>query len=437
MSAVVGPLTKTLTKDETFTLTAAKQVNSRIRKDRAAVLGHFKEFEVVLLKDSLPTLSEDLSVQQVFEVNAVMMAKYGPSWFKNRTTHSSSVLMNLPVQSSICSAFFLNNDDMVHLVEEEMKSDAPGGLVVDQTIMTEFFMSADDVRAEAWKQVSDLYDKARERLQRKARSQRHRDKVKSEIPENDLEHDPENVLSADESEETSSTPKFIPLKPLQPVKSVASCKQDLLTAGSMLMCNESTKKKFQHVVTLFETHCGIMENRIGTKPSCEEAEIGMSLAVAVVTQELLHDEDSDAPRLNKLLREFESQGVFVRYTAKIRDSALQILGNRLRKSVDEQHELFGGLVRRWLPKLTDSQASLSKTERATISNISLTIESIFNELSSAVECKGKVDRSSLLWFLGSFCHLLAHACFYHYDSLASSTFTRMGQYVTQIGGKLN
>ena len=90
--------------------------------------------------------------------------------------------MNLPVQSSICSAFFLNNDDMVHLVEEEMKSDAPGGLVVDQTIMTEFFMSADDVRAEAWKQVSDLYDKARERLQRKARSQRHRDKVKFEIP---------------------------------------------------------------------------------------------------------------------------------------------------------------------------------------------------------------------------------------------------------------
>jgi hypothetical protein len=105
--------------------------------------------------------------------------------------------------------------------------------------------------------------------------------------------------------------------------------------------------------------------------------------------------------------------------------------------VDEQHELFGGLVRRWLPKLSNSQASLSKIERATISNISLTIESIFNELTSTVDGKGKIDRSSLLWFLGSFCHLLAHTCFYHYDSLASSTFTRMGQYVTHIGGKVH
>ena len=141
--------------------------------------------------------------------------------------------------------------------------------------------------------------------------------------------------------------------------------------------------------------------------------------------------------MNKLLREFESQGVFVRYTAKIRDSALQILGNRLRKSVDEQHELFGGLVRRWLPRLTDSQATLSKVERAAISNVSLNIESIFNDLSSEVDGRGKrVNRSCLLWFLGGFCHLLAHACFYHYDSLASSTFTSMGQYVTTIGGTI-
>ena len=55
----------------------------------------------------------------------------------------------------------------------------------------------------------------------------------------------------------------------------------------------------------------------------------MSLAVGVVTQELLHAEDSDAPRLNKLLREFEIQGAFVRFSSKIVDSTIREIGDRL------------------------------------------------------------------------------------------------------------
>jgi len=366
-----------------------------------------------------------------------MVSKFGASWFKNRTTHPNAISMNLPVLSAICASFFARNDAMMVLVQEELKSDAPGGIVVDQTVLSEFFMSADDVRSEAWKQVIDLYDKARERLQRKARSQKFRlksktnEKAKDDSDSGSAKNESEDV---DESEET--TQKFVAPIPPTPVKSIASSKHDLLTLANLLLSDDSTKKKFQSVVSLFNSHCHNLEARVGSSSLSEESEIGMSLAVGVVTQELLHAEDADAPRLNKLLREFELQGVFVRYSAKIVDSTMREIGERLRESLDQQSELFGGLVRRWLPKLSDSQATLSKVERAAISSISLTIDSIFNDLSSEVDGRGKrVDRSCLLWFLGCFCHLFAHACFYHYDSLASSTFTRMGQYVTTIGGK--
>ena len=438
MNAVVKPLSKALAKDESFTLTAAKEVNSRIRKDRAAALNNLKEFEFSLAMTSLPKLSEDLSAQQLFDVNVLMVSKFGATWFKNRTTHPNAITMNLPVLSAICSSFFARNDDMVGLVQDELKSEAPGGIVVDETVLTEFFMSADDLRSEAWKQVIDLYEKARDRLQRKARSQKHRDKHRDKLT---VKVDSEDSSAKEESEEVDDsvepTNDFVVPIPPPPVKSIASSKQDLLTLANLLLSEESNKKKFRNIIALFESHCNNLESRVGSSCLSEESEIGMSLAVGVVTQELLHAEDSDAPRLNKLLREFEMQGAFVRFSSKIVDSTIREIGDRLRETLEQQSELFGGLVRRWLPRLTDSQATLSKVERAAISNVSLNIESIFNDLSSEVDGRGKrVDRSCLLWFLGGFCHLLAHACFYHYDSLASSTFTRMGQYVTTIGGTI-
>jgi len=81
------PLKNILMKDNEFTMTVAKIVNSRIRHDRYNVLNGIQDSELDLPKSAVPKITGDLSKEQMTRVDAVMSRKYGDKWFKDRRTH--------------------------------------------------------------------------------------------------------------------------------------------------------------------------------------------------------------------------------------------------------------------------------------------------------------------------------------------------------------
>ena len=128
-------------KDNDFTMTVAKIVNSRIRLDRHNVLNGIADSELDLPNAVVPKISGDLSKEQMVKVDFILARKFGDKWFKDRRTHPSNIPSNVDLQCCIITAFYEGNVEMIGLVETEIaKANDRGSRVnADADILQEFF----------------------------------------------------------------------------------------------------------------------------------------------------------------------------------------------------------------------------------------------------------------------------------------------------------
>ena len=115
---MVGPVRDELSKDETFTLSTAKSVTSRIRKDRISTMETLADSELDISPDMVPKLSGDLTSENVHDIDRVLRAEFGEEWFKNRKSFSTAIMNNHSLMSSICTVFYLKSTAMLDLVEK-------------------------------------------------------------------------------------------------------------------------------------------------------------------------------------------------------------------------------------------------------------------------------------------------------------------------------
>ena len=120
MSGTIEPLKTVLMKDNDFTMTVYKIVNSRIRHDRFNVLNGIADSELEVSRAAVPKISGDLTKDLLTTLDSVLTRKYGEKWFKDRRTHPSNIPSNLDLQCSIIVVFYEGNVDMISLVESEL-----------------------------------------------------------------------------------------------------------------------------------------------------------------------------------------------------------------------------------------------------------------------------------------------------------------------------
>ena len=137
-------------KDESFTLTAAKSVTSRIRSDRNSTLQTLAESQLEISPEMVPKLSGDLTSEHIQDIDRLLRDEFGEEWFKNRKSFSTAISSNHSLMSSICTVFYLKSTSMLDLVEKGILSSCPetsgSGIIVEGAMMEEFLNSADLVR---------------------------------------------------------------------------------------------------------------------------------------------------------------------------------------------------------------------------------------------------------------------------------------------------
>ena len=453
---MVGPVREELSKDETFTLSTAKSVTSRIRKDRISTMETLADSELDISPDMVPKLSGDLTSENVHDIDRVLRAEFGEEWFKNRKSFSTAIMNNHSLMSSICTVFYLKSTAMLDLVEKGISTTCPetsrSGIIVDGPLMEEFLNSADLVRTEAWKHASSFYNKARERMQRNNRAKRHRRKVKSDklsegASENDRSGDLHKAKAESGSESEGSRSSSDRSKhsdqsksrdvvrdssKLEPFISVRQCVMNLLEAVEFLNSNASQKDKYKRLTELFDEHSAQLKRRMGTCVDREEAQICMSVAILTFIHSILPDHFADAlvSRLTIVTKEFSNRGVIGAEPPRSFDARLR---SRIELMLARQFEIVKAVVIRWIANESDSDLKLTKSEAKIIQGLAVELAAILKDLEECLS-NGNLNRLEVTWILTSFCHFCVRTSVLLWETPKSSSFKRAGQVVTDVSG---
>ena len=458
---MLGPVREELVKDEAFTLSTAKSVTSRIRKDQTSTLQTLAESELDISPNNVPKLSGDLTSEQVNEIDKVLSAEFGEEWFKNRKSFPTAISTNHSLMSSICTVFYVKSAPMLELVEKEVSRTCPqtskGGIVVDGSMMREFLNSAELVRTEAWKHVGSFYNKARERMQRNNRAKRHRQKLKSATvvvegsfdaersdgrkrssDDSDSESESSESSKASKRSDQSLSRNVVPKhgsrdrSKLEPLKSVQECVENLLEVVGFLNSNERSKDKYKRLSMLFDEHSTKLEQRVATIVDRNEAQICTSLAILTLIHSILPEEMADAcvSRLTLVTEEFSIQGVFPAGPPRTLDSSIR---SRIELMLKKQIEVVQGVLNRLIPKVSDSDAKLTKSESKSVQGLAVDLSGVFKDLEGCFN-NGDLNREEVSWILTCFCHYHVRACVVLWATPKSSSFIRAGQLVTSVSG---
>ena len=425
--------------------TTAQQVNSKLKQERNATLLDLAESELQISGKNVPSLSKEVNSKQVQKIDDVMTPLFGVEWFKQRKTHQNSICSNLELICSISTVFYLTSAPMLELVEKELKKSLPetteSGIVVDGRIMEEFLLSADLVRDAAWQNASSLYSKARDRLQRNVRAKRHRRKVKSGKlfgggDESGSEGSGSKTSGKGDEEGSQYSNEVVQAvgrsanSKLAPLKSTKECLQDVLDAVKFLNSDEIQNSKFDRLAQLFNKLSLPLERRMGTSGVGNEIQICMIIAIMILVEEILPVSMSQKARLDAILDEYSLQSVFACKAPRSMDAQL---GVRLEKVLKSQAEVLVGLVKRWFPKLSDSQASLSKAEMRSLQSHAAEISDLFQCFEKSLGL-GVLTRDDVVWILTSLCHYYVRLSVLAWTNHRSSSFIRAGQLVTEAAG---
>jgi hypothetical protein len=378
-------------------------------------------------------------------IDELMCPHFGVEWFKQRKTHQNSISSNHELICSISTVFYLSSSPMLELVEKELKKSLPAttksGIIVDRAMMDEFLNSADLVRAAAWQYVKPLYSTTRERLQRNVRAQRHRRKVKSGklfAGENSgSEGSPsKGSLKVHEGEGSSDSNEVVPSQgardtsKLAPLSTMKDSVFDVLDAVKFLNSDETGVVKYTRLIGLYDKHSLPLERRVGSTGAGNEIQISMSLAILILVEEILPESMSQKDRLQLLLDEYTLQGVFAAKAPKTMDAEI---GVRLDNVLSSQAEVVLGLVKRWFPKLSDSQASLSRKELRSIQTQAVEIGDIFQICEKRLD-GGELSRLDVVYILTCLCHFYVRLSVLVWSNPRTSSFTRAGQLVSEAAG---
>ena len=78
---VVEPLRQELSRDQSFVLSTAKEVNAMLKVDRNATLSSLANSELEISADNVPKLTGDLTSKHVHDLDNVLSPLFGESWF--------------------------------------------------------------------------------------------------------------------------------------------------------------------------------------------------------------------------------------------------------------------------------------------------------------------------------------------------------------------
>ena len=332
--------------------TTAQQVNSKLKQERNATLLDLAESELQISGKNVPSLSKEVTSNQVQKIDDLLTPIFGAEWFKQRKTHQNNICSNHELMCSISTVFYLSSTPMLELVEKELKKSLPetteSGIVVDGRIMEEFLLSADLVRDAAWQNASSLYSKARDRLQRNVRAKRHRRKVKSGKlfgggDDSGSEGSGSKGSAKSDEEGSQNSQEVVQAvgksanSKLAPLKTTKQCLQDLLDTVKFLNSDEIQNSKFDRLAQLFNKLSLPLERRMGTSGVGNEIQICMIIAIMILVEEILPVSMPQKARLDAVLDEYSLQSVFACKAPRSMDPQL---GVRLEKVLKSQAEVL-------------------------------------------------------------------------------------------------
>ena len=433
MQNVTEPLKSQLVKDNDFTVNVAKVVNARIRHDRYNVINSIAESELEVPQSAAPKLDGDLSKEQMATVDSVMSSKFGDKWFKDRRTHPSNIPTNVHLQCSIVCPFYEGNAEMITLLEKEVAQASVIGdrLDVNAEVLSEFLASSDGIRTGAWGQVEPFYTLTRERLQRKVRSQRHREKKKIEIL---FESSEESGDDSRISLKSSVAPQIHELredKSIPPLKSVNQCVKDMVNLVKFLSDgNKRTTDKKNRLVTMFEKLAVEMERRIGIKVVNQDAEFCFILGLLTAIDEILPVDQNRSDRLQKMRKDLSAQ------SSVVLDEPTNVHKSRreeIKLFLDDQKEVVGEFVKRWTEDEESAFVISSAQLEARARDLVEKGTKIIQELDEVITALTQQD---VLWILGRVSLWYARSCILSSTSYNGSSLTRIGHCVRIVTGIL-
>jgi hypothetical protein len=439
VNETVEPLKSLLIKDNSFNLTVAKIVNSRIRHDRYNILNEIGESELEVSATAVPKLSKDLSKNQLAALDSLMTRKYGERWFKDRRTHPSNVPSNVELQCCILSCFYESHSEMLELVESEIAraDDRRTGVSVDADVLETFFASAEGFRSLAWAEVEGKFTLARDRLQRKLRSQRHREKVKEDkmFASDDPDDDKPGSSTAMVENESGSS-QTLPINAeleenssLAPVKSVARCvKEFLILVKTLSDPSKRTSAKFSGLETLFEEYAGDLESRTGFKIVNQDANVCFMLGLLDVISELLPEDLTLRARLEKLKKGLSAQGAVVVVEPLTLDKTRR---TQIQKVILEQQEVVTEFLKRWIDDDERDVVISSDQLEARARSVADEGDQIIRELD---EVPNALTRRDVQWILGRMSLWYCWSCVLSTTCYKGSSLLRIGERVKVVDG---
>ena len=450
MGNVVYPLRRELMDDQQFTLSIAKVVTARLRQDRANTLSGIAESEIEVSREAVPMIAGDLTKEQMLKVDSVMRVKYGENWFKDRRTHPSSIPSNTELQSCILTAFYAGNLEFIALVEGEaaIADESAKRVVVDPEMMQEFFSSANGFRHEAWAGVEGRYSLTRERLQRKVRSKRHREKKKDQPMGSDASGGDGSEHELDGSVETGKSRRNKPgtqagILPkisskstglredpsIPPLNSVNFYVKHIVDDMKVLSdAKKQIQEKIERLSGTFHEVAVELEKRVGVQVLNQEAEFCFTSGLLHVIAESLPLEVRQVDRLKRLTKDLSSQGAISVEEPKHMTKSLRL---RIGKLLDDQRDVVGQFVKCWLavdPKALAKNSALLESRARSIADEGGKIVGAVEEL------LGTFDRAEVLWFFGRMSEWYARSCVISKAVYKGSSLKRMEQLLSTISG---
>ena len=450
MSGTIEPLKTVLMKDNDFTMTVSKIVNSRIRHDRFNVLNGIADSELEVSRAAVPKISGDLTKDLLTTLDSVLTRKYGEKWFKDRRTHPSNIPSNLDLQCSIIVVFYEGNVDMISLVESELSKadDRASGINADEDVMYQFFASSEGVRAGAWAEIEARYTLSRERLQRKSRSQRHRDKKKEDkmfgSDESEGGDKADDLDEPNETYELSETGRNKPgsskrgLKCVElrvdstipPLKSVALCVKQFLDVMKFVSDpKKRTDDKISRLEGLFESLAADLDMRIGVRVLHQDSEFCFMIGALNVILEMVPDVQHLSERLARLTKDLSAQGSVVVDPLMLHKTRRV----QIEKLLSDQRQLMAQFVKRWMEDDGSALVISSGQLDATARSVAELGDLIVRELD---EVPNTLTARDVLWVLGQMSVWYVRSCVLSTSCYKSgSSFKRMGDRVSLVAGE--
>ena len=101
--------------------------------------------------------------------------------------------------------------------------------------------------------------------------------------------------------------------------------------------------------------------------------------------------------------------------------------------MEKQFDIFRELVNRWVPDLSDSQTSLSKSESKSVQAMSAEIGAIIEKCERNLDT-GAMTQPQVSWISTSICRFYIRQCALHSATPRSSSVVRTGQLALEVTG---